>query len=47
MEERGPILRLLLVAAIGLALVLLARWMAERMARASGDPPGAAHEGRR
>lgn len=37
MEDRGPILRLVLIGTIGVALVLLALWMARRMARSAAQ----------
>ncbi len=38
MEDRGPILRLALVGLLGVALALLALWMARRMAPTPSTP---------
>lgn len=47
MQDRGPILRLVLVGVLGVALVLLAQWMARRMASSRGSQAAPTTQGER
>lgn len=46
MEDRGPVLRLVLIGVIGLGLLLVARWMAGRMAASASSTEATSAETR-